>query len=332
MTTRRVHVTAWQGTPAILDAVRGLHAWSTMEFHLDHVQGVCAIYLELPTGAQLNTNTLTDALERLGLGSITWDTFPNDDNKVASAAIFRMRQVCEKDNYVTGTYGIHAASLKRHLKDRRLTAAGVGGPGRGPAFMTDTEETEKIQAALKASREQTDGIRAEMARKTDLDAIQQTITTEVAQKTDFEALVKKVDEQNTSTEKIVDKNIAQNKMLEKKASIERDMAAWVVRADEMRSNWAREVEAHKETKRQLEQLRETSHTERLEELRELRAEGAKERSAMTMEFMRQLHDERKRMTQQWAEERERMTKQWEKERGRFIAAAVMGSASKRARV
>ena len=53
---------------------------------------------------------------------------------------------------------------------------------------------------------------------------------------------------------------------------------------------------------------------------------------MTIEFMRQLHDERKRMTQQWAEERERMTKQWEKERGRFIAAAVMGSASKRARV
>ena len=141
-----------------------------------------------------------------------------------------------------------------------------------------------------------------------------------------------VDEQNTSTEKIVDKNIAQNKMLEKKASIERDMAAWGVRAYEMRSNWEREVEAHKETKRQLEQLRETSHTERLEELRELRAEGAKERSAMTMEFMRQLHDERKRMTQQWAEERERMTKQWEKERGRFIAAAVMGSASKRARV
>ena len=313
MTTRRVHVTAWQGTPAILDAVRGLHAWSTMEFHLDHVQGVCAIYLELPTGAQLNTNTLTDALERLGLGSITWDTFPNDDNKVAAAAVFRMRNVIKKSNYLTGSYGKHADSLMRNLLKEHAAAAGVGGPGRGPAFMTDTEETEKIQAALKASREQTDGIRAEMARKTDLDAIQQTITTEVAQKTDFEALVKKVDEQNTSTEKIVDKNIAQNKMLGKKASIERDMAAWVVRADEMRSNWAREVEAHKETRR----------------------EAADERIAMAMEFTKQIERltmHNADMAKQWAEERERMTKQWEKERGRFIAAAVKGSASKRARV
>ena len=141
-----------------------------------------------------------------------------------------------------------------------------------------------------------------------------------------------VDEQNTSTEKIVDKNIAQNKMLGKKASIERDMAAWVVRADEMRSNWGREVEAHKETKRQLEQLRETSYTKHLEELRELRAEGMDERSAMRTELLREHQREIQALTQQWAEERERMTKQWEKERGRFIAAAVMGSASKRARV
>ena len=144
-----------------------------------------------------------------------------------------------------------------------------------------------------------------------------------------------VDEQNTSTEKIVDKNIAQNKMLEKKASIERDMAAWGVRAYEMRSNWEREVEAHKETRRKAADERIAMAMEYNKQIEIMTKESTKQIERLTRhneDMAKQWAEERERMTKQWAEERERMTKQWEKERGRFIAAAVMGSASKRARV
>ena len=93
---------------------------------------------------------------------------------------------------------------------------------------------------------------------------------------------------------------------------------------QLRSDLAREVEAHKETRR-----------EAADERIAMATAYNKQTEVMTKEFTKQIerltmHNED--MAKQWAEERERMTKQWEKERGRYIAAAAKGSGSKRARV
>ena len=93
--TRSIHVMAWHGTPAILEGVSGMHAWKCFEYFLDVEQGFCSLYME--AGAHITTNTLTDALERLGLASISWCAFSDDDIEVAATAIFRIRNTLFKN-------------------------------------------------------------------------------------------------------------------------------------------------------------------------------------------------------------------------------------------
>ena len=145
-----------------------------MEYILDMAQGVCALYLELEQGAQLNTNTLTDDLERLGLGSVSVDTFPNDDNKSAAAAIFRMRNIAKKSNYVTGTLGPHADSLMRNLLKEFVAAFG----GAGAAAYDTKKDDPELQEAIRASlAEQTDQLASTLAGKPDVEALSQKVET-----------------------------------------------------------------------------------------------------------------------------------------------------------
>ena len=169
---------AWHATPEIIGQAQALYQWKTVEYFIDLAQGVCALYLELPQGKQVNTNTLTDALVGLGLGSVTMDTFPKDGNKAAAAALFRMRNIAKKSKFVMGNDGDHDASLWQQLdgefKADALKLYGRGGGGGAAS----AEETEKIQAAMKLSiAEQTERLQGSMAGKDEVKAISQKMDT-----------------------------------------------------------------------------------------------------------------------------------------------------------
>ena len=359
---------AWHATPAIIDTVRSMRTWHCSEFFLDLAQGVCSLYLNLPKGVQLNTNTLTDDLELLGLGSITIETFPNDDNKTAAAAIFRMRNIIKKGDYLTGANGEHDKSLMRHLLTEQTSALGIGSSGSGGGrFMSDAEFDGKTQAGFAASlkdlRSASDNIgtvandiRTDMLRKPDLDDVKQSVdvavagirdvvvdaTADIASKLDIETLTQKVDDNNGLAEKVISQNI----MLGKKAGVEMQLAAERARATAYFNNWDHEVRAHKETKYQMEQLRTTMRTERLEELAQARADfnaqlqnlvirDIEERAAMRAELAHAHQKQIDTMMKQWAEERANWAaerEKWASERERLIAAFTTAAPlNKRAR-
>ena len=183
----------WSGTRDIVDRVYELHAWRRAESFLDNTQGVCTFFLEVPqTATQLNTNTLTDKLEALGLSSIVIETFPGDHNKTAAAAVFRMRNIILRSDGEWRQCGEHDKTLMRHLLTEQASAMGIGSSGGGGAsFMSDAEFDSKTQAGFAASlkdlRSASDNIgtvandiRTDMLRKPDLDDVRDSVDTAAA--------------------------------------------------------------------------------------------------------------------------------------------------------
>ena len=348
---------AWHATPAIIDTVRSTRTWHCSEFFLDLAQGVCSLYLNLPKGVQLNTNTLTDDLELLGLGSITIETFPNDDNKTAAAAIFRMRNIIKKGDYLTGANGEHDKSLMRHLLTEQTSALGIGSSGSGGGrFMSDAEFDGKTQAGFAASlkdlRSASDNIgtvandiRTDMLRKPDLDDVKQSVdvavagirdvvvdaTADLASKLDIETLTQKVDDNKSMGDTLFDvndRNKRQSYVIKNLAGTQQELAAQKVRTANNYVNWQRETKAHNETKRLLEQLRITMRAERLEELQTLATRDTEERAAMRAEIAHAHQKQIDAMMKQWVEERAN----WAAERERLVTAFIGSVAvNKRAR-
>ena len=326
---------AWHATKDIVGKVYALYEWKTVEYFLDIAQGVCAFYLELPHGRQVNTNTLKDGLEGLGLGSITMDTFPKDGNKTAAAALFRMRNIAKtKGNFMMGMDGEHDPTLWQNLEGE-FRAASLKLYGGGAA---DPELDAKLTAAMKLSMaEQTAQLQGSMAGKSDVEGIREAtagIHEHMARKEDTEALEKQVEALKTNLDardalvlELSQKNDHQRRMLGDMRRIQTQLARSEAECHGLREQLKAAAEAM-EAERAVRAGLSQQHNDALklvlaahgEQFNLMTQQLAEERQARrgTANELRALQQ----AEAQWDRRRKQAEAQWDRERTRLVDIAT----------
>ena len=97
-------------------AVLAMERWECLEYTASVDTGAAELFLVYPGTMRVNSNTLTDKLEAVGLTSVTVQTFGNDGNRLAGASIQRIRMLAARDQHEYALHGAHDGALERKVK------------------------------------------------------------------------------------------------------------------------------------------------------------------------------------------------------------------------